>query len=121
MHMVYYCSKIINVLKWFNKLLRVCLNINQLPKLPMIKLLFFDTSSLKNIRNKNTAAVLVTDYICTVWNNRDNQCDKIYLLKKKILQRLQFNTFILKDKMVDKFNREYSNINQRFLDNIDIF
>ena len=116
--MVYYCSKIINVLNWLKKLLMVCLNINHFP---MIKLLFFDTSSLKNSRNKNTAAVLVTDYICTVWNNRDNQCDKIYLLKKKILQRLQFSTFILKNKMVDKFSRVYCNINQRFLDNIDNF
>ena len=94
----------------------VCFNTNQLP---MIKILFFDTSSLKNNRNKNTAAVLVTDYICTVWNNRDNPCDKVYLLKKKILQRLQFSTFILKDKMVDNFNQVYCNINQRFLDNID--
>lgn len=66
-------------------------------QLTMIKLLFFDTSSLNNNINTNTAALLVTDCICTVWNNRDSQCDNIFLLKNNFLQRHQYSNFILID------------------------
>ena len=86
----------------------------------MIKLLFYDTASL-NKKNNNTATVLVTDYICTIWNNRDSHCDKIYLLKKRILQRCQYSPYSFKDKTVQMFSQVYCNINQRFLDNIDCF
>ena len=115
MHMVYYCHQIKHLLAWFKKLLVQCLNTNQFS---MIKLLFFDTTSL-NKKNKNTATILVADYICTIWNNRDNHCDKIYLLKKRILQRFQYNQYISKNKLEQMFSRVYCNINQRILDNID--
>ena len=86
----------------------------------MIKLLFFDTTSF-NKKNKNTATILVTDYICTIWNNRDNHCDKIYLLKKRILQHFQYSQYISENKLEQLFSRVYCNINQRILDNIDCF
>lgn len=115
MHMFYYCHQIKHLLAWFKKLLVQCLNTNQFS---MIKLLFFDTTSF-NKKNKNTATILVTDYICTIWNNRDNQCDKIYLLKKRILKRFQYSQYIFKNKSEQMFSQVYCNINQRFLDNID--
>ena len=48
----------------------------------MIKLLLFDTTPL-NKKKKNVATILISSYICNIWYNRDNQCDKLQLFKKK--------------------------------------
>ena len=115
MHMLYFCNEIRDLVNWFRKLLMLCLGSTNLS---MIKLLVYDTTAM-NRKKKNTVSILVTNYICTVWNNRDNPGDKLFLLKKKIMQQHNTSQFVLKEKMSKMFTDVYCNTNQRFLDNID--
>ena len=114
--MLYFCVNKTPLVNWFKKFLMSCINVGNIS---MIKLLLFDTSSLSK-KKKNVATILISSYICNIWYNRDSQFDKLYLLKKRIMQQHKDFQFILKEKMGNLFTETYCKINQRYVDNIDV-
>ena len=92
----------------------MCINTNDYSLI-----IFFDTSGL-NKQDKYSVTLLVTEYICTMWNNRESQYDGIKLLKKRIFKNVQINKLILGNKMPQTLNSMYCSITQRLLDDITI-
>ena len=77
LHMMYYCKNNTVLIQFMKGLIKKCIGRNDVS---MIKLLFLDTSGLYK-RDSNTAVVLLTKYICTIWYNRDNHGGKHIILK----------------------------------------
>ena len=98
-------------------LIKKCIGRNDVS---MIKLLFLDTSGLYK-RDSNTAVILITNYICTIWynDNRDNHSDnKLNTLKRAIMTKLRYHKILLGEKMTKTFNDQYCQIDMEFLDSI---
>ena len=69
-------------------------------------------------RESNTVVSLVTNYICTIWYNREHTGDKLHILKKNIISSHSFHKTILKEKMPKIFNDNYCQMNREFLEDI---
>ena len=80
-------------------------------------MLFFDTSGLTQ-KDSNTATILVTNFICTTWLNRENHRNKIDIFKTNIIKKHGYQKIVFKKKMPKIFNNQYCKINMNFLDSI---
>ena len=84
-------------------------NICDAKRLYTNKILYLDIK-VGNKRQQNTAAVLVTSYIGTIWFNRfgDTAVDP-YKYKIKILNQYQMLSKILEDEYTQVFTVKYGN------------
>ena len=114
--MVYYCKDNTKLVHFVRELLKKILARNDIS---LIKLRFFDTSMLRK-RESNTVVSLVTNYICTIWYNREHTGDKLHILKKNIISSHSFHKTISKEKMPKIFNDKYCQIDEEFLENISL-
>ena len=110
MHIFYFCSKIKNFFNWFCiKLASMCSITNN----NWLKLLFFDFDCKTN-RDRNTAIILVCNYLYVVWIGRTknlNEREMICYFKG----RLNFSKWTLKLVYRDKLRKL---VTKEFLENI---
>ena len=113
---MYYCKENKQLVYFLRELIQKVVLRNDLS---LLKLLFLDTSTLRQ-RDRNTVVALVTNYICTVWYNRGNTGDKLAMLRKSITSKHRYHKTVLKDKMPKIFNDKYCQIDERFLEKIQV-
>ena len=68
-------------------------------------------------RESNTVVSLVTNYICTIWYNREYTRDKLHIPKKYISSSHSLHKTILK-KMPKTFKDNYCQMNHDFLEDV---
>ena len=91
----------------FNNLLR---NICNIECRDMNKILHLDIKA-QSKQDTNTAVVLTTSYISTIWFNRGNNVQiRPSLYQTSILKHKRLLSIILKNKMIKLFSNKYCNI-----------
>ena len=99
-HMFCECMKVTSVKDYFKKLLIIICNIDSRN---MNKILHLGVAGHLN-KDTNTAVILTTSYISTVWFNRGNNVQiQPSLYQKSILKHKRLLYIILKNKMIELF------------------
>ena len=81
--------------------------------LNMNKFLYLDIKAGSRIK-QNTATILVTAYIGTIWNNRHVETTvDTYKYKLKILNQFHIISIILKENVRKMFTEKYCNLPRR--------
>ena len=110
MHIFYFCSKIKNFFNWFCiKLASMCSITNN----NWLKLLFFDFDCKTN-RDRNTAIILICNYLYVVWIGRTKNLDEREMICY-FKGRLNFSKWTLKEVYRDKLRKL---VTKEFLENI---
>ena len=101
------CIKVTVVKNYFKKLLRIICNIDSRN---MNKILHLDIAGHSK-KDTNTAVVLTTSYISTVWFNRGNNVQiQPSLYQTSILKHKRLLSIILNTKIIELFSNKYCNI-----------
>ena len=108
MHIMYFCRHNKNVVDWFSKLLKDLCKIKTKSTLMILKL---DFKAYSN-RDRNTALLLITDYITGVWfsyklglNNRNH--DVIKFIRSRIIRNRYISIKAYQDKCKEILTSEY--------------
>ena len=97
-HVVYQCERYTEVATWFKNILYTFCELRN-PQL--IKLSFLIIPKV-NLKLKNTVLFLISTYIVSIWQSRQNNMDpyvSIRYIKGKILQKQRIMKYLLGDKM----------------------
>ena len=69
-------------------------------------------------RNVNSLCVIISSYIATVWFNRKNDENLIYIFKAKIIKDQRLNMKILDIKALRIFSDNYCNLNREIINRL---
>ena len=110
-HMFSDCVKVILIRDYFKDLLR---NICGIENICMNKILHLDIKA-KSKQDTNTAVILTTAYISTVWLNRSSTTQiQMSHYQTSILRHKNLLSMILKNKMSEIFSIKYCDIEKMF-------
>lgn len=113
-HKFYYCSKVQNCVILLRKIIFYLCGI-QLESL--LKVLMLDFPKVDK-RNVNSLGIIISSYIASVWFNRENSANLIYVLKAKIIKDQRLLMKILDRKASKIFSENYCNLNREIIDNM---
>ena len=103
------CIKVTLINNYFNNLLR---NICNIESRDMNKILHLDINA-QSKKDTNTAIILTTSYISTVWYNRGNIAQlQPSFFQTSILKHKSLLSIILKNKMIEIFSNKYCQIEE---------
>ena len=104
------CNKIRDLFHFFKNLIYKLFHINNVN----IDTLHFNFN-LSNSRSRNSAILLISEYIATIWFNRDvNAHIDVNMYKVRVLRQRQIISIILKDKLGDIFSTAICEANKIF-------
>ena len=108
-HLIYLCPMVKGVAAWLRNLLQKICNLNNIN---LMKLMFLDIPKVGK-KERNVCLLLITTYILSLWNLKDNRANKQLLIKHikgKILQKILYMKYAMGDKYSELVTREFSNL-----------